>query len=473
MQKLLILVVAVGLLFSAVLAEDDGDVRVLTDKNFQETLNDNEFVFVEFYAPWCGHCKHLAPDWSKLATHFKETDAKVVIGKVDATVETKAANDHGVRGYPTLIFFKNGSPIKYEQDRSLQAMINFVAKKSGPSSIELDDKAKLEAFTEKGGVVAFIVGDAESIEYKNWIRAATSGQLEDFALGHVFNPAVRGEYKNTVVIFKSNEDPIVFDEDAMTKTKIISFIQAEGYPLFEEISQNVWSRHQNANKPLLAVFAEASETKLVSELAKKFKGKIGVTHAVLPSNKALAERWGASGKVFPTAIFADWKGMTSPQMVVFNEEGPALSAASGIAFVEAAQEGTYEGYIKSEPEPESQAEGAATVLVAKTFEKLVNDPTKDVFVEFYAPWCGHCKKLAPIWDELATTFKDADHIRIAKIDATANTVPKNVNVRGYPTLIMFPANNKKTGVTFNGERDLAALTKFVKEQSTQQIKEDL
>jgi len=143
-----------------------------------------------------------------------------------------------------------------------------------------------------------------------------------------------------------------------------------------------------------------------------------------------------------------------------------------MAFVEAAAKGEYEGYVKSEPEPATQT-GPSTVLVAKTFDKLVNDPTKDVFVEFYAPWCGHCKKLSPIWDELAEKFKNQDHIRIAKIDATANTLPKTVNVRGYPTLIMFPANNKKTGVTFSGERDLESLVKFVKEQSTKAIKEDL
>jgi len=221
------------------------------------------------------------------------------------------------------------------------------------------------------------------------------------------------------------------------------------------------------------VFSEASEKELVGDLAKQFKGKVGVTHAVLPSNKAVAERWGASGKVFPTAIVADWKGTASPQMTAFNEEGPKLNFESGAAFVNAVLEGKYDGYLKSEPVPETQIAGAPTVLVAKTFDKLVNDPTKDVFVEFYAPWCGHCKTLEPIWDELAEKFKGADHVRIAKMDATANSIPKNVNVQGYPTLIMFPANNKKTGVPFSGDRELEALTKFVKEQSTKPIKEEL
>ena len=57
---------------------------------------------------------------------------------------------------------------------------------------------------------------------------------------------------------------------------------------------------------------------------------------------------------------------------------------------------------RSDPEPTEQ--GPVTVLVGTTFEKIVMDESKDVLVEFYAPWCGHCKQLAPIYDELGEKF---------------------------------------------------------------------
>ena len=67
--------------------------------------------------------------------------------------------------------------------------------------------------------------------------------------------------------------------------------------------------------------------------------------------------------------------------------------------------------------------------MAKNFDDLVTNSEKDVLIEFYAPWCGHCKKLAPVYDELGEKMAD-ENVEIVKMDATANDVPAGFDVRG-------------------------------------------
>ena len=105
------------------------------------------------------------------------------------------------------------------------------------------------------------------------------------------------------------------------------------------------------------------------------------------------------------------------------------------------------------------------VIVGKTFQSLVIDNDNDVFVEFYAPWCGHCKKLAPEWDKLAEDLKYVSGLVIAKMDATANEVD-GVDIRGYPTLKFYPRGQKSNPVDYDGNnRDAEGFKTWLKEKS--------
>ncbi|KAK9889420.1 hypothetical protein WA026_004691 [Henosepilachna vigintioctopunctata] len=82
------------------------DVIELTDSNFDKlVIQSDDMWLVEFFAPWCGHCKNLAPHWSKAATELK---GKVKLGALDATVHQTKAAQYGVKGYPTIKFFNVG-----------------------------------------------------------------------------------------------------------------------------------------------------------------------------------------------------------------------------------------------------------------------------------------------------------------------------------------------------------------------------
>lgn len=142
---------------------------------------------------------------------------------------------------------------------------------------------------------------------------------------------------------------------------------------------------------------------------------------------------------------------------------PAAITVDIIAeFAENIKAGKLAPVLKSE-EPVAN-DGPLTVIVGKNYDQIVNDPTKDVLVKFYAPWCGHCKKLAPIWDNLAAAYAEVEDLVIAKFDATANEV-EGLEIRGYPTLKFYPKDNK-AGVDYEGDRDLESFKKWLSEHAS-------
>lgn len=117
----------------------------------------------------------------------------------------------------------------------------------------------------------------------------------------------------------------------------------------------------------------------------------------------------------------------------------------------------------------SVASAAPEVLDDSTFESSVGNG--DIwFVKFYAPWCGHCKRLAPVWDELESTVSAAglSNVHIAKIncDSERNSCSSQ-GVRGYPTLQMFKDGDLKNPIKYQGGRDTSSLADWIKSQATQ------
>ena len=89
---------------------------------------------------------------------------------------------------------------------------------------------------------------------------------------------------------------------------------------------------------------------------------------------------------------------------------------------------------------------------------------KDVLVEFYAPWCGHCKSLAPKYDELALKVAGNKNLIIAKMDSTKNEV-NGVSVRSYPTIKLWVRGKKNAPIDFSGDREGEGFMTFLKKHT--------
>ncbi|KAI1104877.1 disulfide isomerase [Jackrogersella minutella] len=119
------------------------------------------------------------------------------------------------------------------------------------------------------------------------------------------------------------------------------------------------------------------------------------------------------------------------------------------------------------------AKSAVLDLIPSNFDSVVLKSGKPTLVEFFAPWCGHCKNLAPVYEELAQVFASNKDVQIAKVDADAEKdLGRKFGVQGFPTLKWFDGKSDKP-VDYEGGRDLESLTKFVTEKTGAKAKRKL
>lgn len=353
-------------------------------------------------------------------------------------------------------------------------------KKSGPPAATLATKEDLTNAQEAND--AFIVGyfsDVTSKAAKTFEAAASADEDNVYTITSSADiKAELGLSGDTIVVLKS------FDEgrndlgatEITTSSEVQDFVGANVIPLINTYSRDKAKKIFSSPVKIHGLFFTDADADHHDEVVKEFEGvakdhKGSVLFVNIPvSEQNILDYFGLTKDDMPKFVLAD---MSEQGMKKFPYDG-ALKTADIASYIDTFKAGNLKPTLKSEAAAPEDTAGPVTVLKGESFAELVLDNTKDVLVEFYAPWCGHCKKLAPIYDDLGEKYAGNDNIVIAKMDSTANEIDvEGVNVSGFPTLFFFKGNDKKNPQPYKGGRDLESFVTFLDENAHNAVSDEL
>ncbi|KAF8039820.1 hypothetical protein BT93_B2129 [Corymbia citriodora subsp. variegata] len=450
---------------------DDKDVVVLKEGNFSDFVEKNRFVMVEFYAPWCGHCQALAPEYAAAATELKGEE--VVLAKVDAMEEEELAQKYEVQGFPSVYFFVDGVHKPYSGQRTKDAIVTWIRKKTGPGVDNLttaDDAERVLTSEEK-----VVLGYLNHLKGPESEELAAASRIEDDVnfyqtvspdvakLFHI-DPEVK---RPALVILKKEAEKLSLFDGKFEKSAIAEFVFANKLPLVTTFTRESAALiFESPIKKQVLLFATSNDSEkfvpVFQETARLFKGKLIFVYVEMDNEdvgKPVSDYFGVSGSG-PKVL--GYTGNDDSRKFVLEGE---VTLDNIKAFASDFLEEKLKPFYKSDPIPETN-DGDVKVVVGNNFDEIVLDESKDVLLEIYAPWCGHCQSLEPTYNKLAKHLHGIDTLVIAKMDGTTNEHPR-AKADGFPTLLFFPAGNKSFDpITVDTDRTVVALYKFLKKNAS-------
>ncbi|PSS14395.1 Protein disulfide isomerase-like [Actinidia chinensis var. chinensis] len=399
--------------------------------------------------PWCGHCQSLAPEYTAVETVLK--DEAVALAKVDATEERELAAEYEVQGFPTVYFFVDGEHQAYIGQRTKEAIVTWIKKKIGPGvyNISMVEDAERVLTSENKVVLGFL----ESLVGPESEELSAASKLEDdINFYQTVNPDVAKLFHMDP---DSKRPALIFNYPAdgqFKKSVIAEFVSVNKLPLV-----NIFTREsgpvifESPIKKQVLLFATSNDSEKViptfQDAAKAFKGKLIFVYVEMDNEEVgmpVADYFGITGN---SQKVIGYSGNNDGNKYVLEEE-PTLDKIK--AFGDDFVQGKLKPFYKSDPIPVTNDEDVK-IVVGNNFDDIVLDESKDVLLEIYAPWCGHCQALEPTYTKLAKHLRAIESLVIAKMDGTTNEHPK-------------------AKITVDTDRTVVALYKFIKKHASIPLK---
>ncbi|KNC51392.1 protein disulfide-isomerase A4 [Thecamonas trahens ATCC 50062] len=505
--SLTLLTLALALLAAAVgTAAKESNVVTITSEEQLESLTSSTadgVIVLEFYAPWCGHCKQLAPIYEEMADEFAdaselEPSASIVLTKIDATQLPGLASEYNVKGYPTIIILRvreeSSAPTRsvYKGDRgAVELMTAFVAASMDRHISLLDSPADIAAWrrdhTDSGGAI-YVAAPSSSAAIDTFYALA-DGLARRLDSAFVVDPSVAQDVVTVMPPHPSgfplppgDGDAFVVDSRLSPDVMIPQILAAALPPVVVLAGENydllydpMLANHDTV--VLLVISPEATATPeaatdllvAFSAFADQFRARHPWQFALVPHNDETSSVRSRYALDFPSdtagpldAFLIVETPFTEPKgKYLMPERIHSADLSDASSFLRDIVNGAAVPFIKSEPAPRRATKRGLTTVVGSTFEKLVLKSTRDVLVVFTIPGCKYCAQFDDILKSFAYDARRVKSLIVAKFNAGANDFPTHLfRISGYPSIFFVPAGSSVPH-KFDGPRNRPMLIDFV------------
>jgi len=475
-ECLLLFILAFSPALAKVEFEKDEGLLVLTKDNYDDAIKEVKHLLVYFYAPWCGHCKALGPELVKANQRLIEADSDIKIGQVNGMEEPELLEKMGVVGYPKLFFYRNHEPIPYTGRRMAPEITEWLQFKITQQVKQLDTVEDVNKFIDENDVAVVGYFEQATPELRGYEKACID--YDDYGVHYPIGVTTNKEViakvglTNGIMLHaKFEEKPIKYGGDYSTQN-IRDFITENALPSVTEMNHDNAQKlfkSPNDGKSHLLVFHNKSldtfddEFKMLSRVGRQFKDKVLFVSVDVNENdhrrmvEFLGVRHRINNDTFPTMRIVQLPG-TSSAPVRYKPDDTTVTEENVKKFVTDYIAGKVPREYFKEPLPADWDKAPVKYVTAVNFNEFVGEKGANTLMMFYAPWCGHCKNLYPVWDKMTEKFASSG-LKVGKMDSTVNEIEGMANINSYPTIRLY----KKDGTQseYNGERTVEGIAKFI------------
>lgn len=456
------------------------EVVVLSDANITTFMEKNPVLMLEFYAPWCGHCKKFAPEYENAAQKLKEQEKGVVLAKIDCEANTKTRTKYGVSSFPTIKMFINGTETEYGGERTASAVLTYLDKILSPKLAELKTMKEISKVKSARGKRSILISEDPKLIAEYTVVAKKEPYFLFYYVSEELGKKAFPEVEEVpvVVLLKDFEEEDSYFTPQFSKQELQEFLEKNELPLVnmefnQDILNKIFATKESKKGIMMFRSAYSDDADKIDKEFRKAAEKTQREDYIYVLSDIVQEGYQEKVAFYLTVTPDDLPSLhyvnQTDELIRYVYKGP-FEEDKMIKFIKDAEGGLIARYLRSENVSKDN-KGPIYKVVGKTFQNDVIKVNKDVLVLFHAPWDEKVVNFSSKFEELAQKMSIHKKLKFASVDLTKNDIPGHP-LKEFVMLKLFPAKDKKKFSQYEGELKEEDIVAFLKKKCSYTI-EDL